>query len=149
MAILPVLTFPDPVLRQQCVPVSQFDERIVQLVANMFDTMDIYNGVGLAAPQVGILECIICIRHELRRFAIVNPVITSQKGTTSDQERCLSCPGLSVNVERADRIVVTGKTPEGKPMTWREQGYVSRIIQHEVDHLHGILIEDKRLGSFL
>jgi peptide deformylase len=143
MSVLDVVVYPDPVLRQKTSPVSVFDAQLEALVRDMFETMDAYQGVGLAAPQIGILEKVIVVSFEGRSMALLNPQIVSSTGVTVDEEGCLSLPEIVVKLERADKIVVNAQDLTGKPLTLHEEGFFSRIIQHEIDHLNGILIVDK------
>jgi peptide deformylase len=140
--LLDIKTVPDPLLRQKCAPVTVFDHHLLATIADMFDTMDSRHGVGLAAPQVGLLQQILVVSYEDRRFALINPTFVSHKGKLYDEEGCLSIPGVRLQVPRFDRIVITAQTPKGKPIRLQERGFVSRIIQHEMDHLIGTLITD-------
>jgi peptide deformylase len=137
----------DPVLRAKAAPVAQISEETRQLIRDMFDTMYAEEGVGLAAPQVGISERIIVIdphNDEIEPFALINPeILEVSKETEKGEEGCLSIPGLRDLVERSVRIVVRGSTPEGELRELDLSGLPARIIQHEVDHLDGILFFDR------
>ncbi len=139
----------DPILREKAAPVAQVSEATRKLVSDMFETMYAEDGVGLAAPQVGESQRIIVIdphNDEIAAFALINPeIVEVSKETEKGEEGCLSIPGLRDLVERSVRVVVRGTTPEGEPRELDLSGLPARIIQHEVDHLDGILFFD-RLG---
>ena len=137
----------DPVLREKAAPVAQVSEATRQLIRDMFETMYAEEGVGLAAPQVGVSERIIVIdpqNDEIGAFALINPeIVESSKETEKGEEGCLSIPGLRDIVERSSRVLVRGTTPEGSARELDLHGLPARIIQHEVDHLDGILFFDR------
>jgi peptide deformylase len=139
--------FGDPVLKQSCREVVDFDKHLEKLVAVMFDIMKREEGVGLAAPQIGLLKRITVWRHpedEEQRFVFVNPTIVAHsEETTTESEACLSVPGVSMQVERADEVVVEAQDLKGQSFQMRITGYLARIVQHEVDHLEGRLILDR------
>lgn len=137
----------DPVLRAQAEPVARITDEHRELIRNMFETMYAEEGVGLAAPQVGVSERIIVVdpqNDEVPAFALVNPeIIELSKEKEKGEEGCLSIPGLRDIVERSYRCVVRGLTPEGEPVQLELSALPARIIQHEVDHLDGILFFDR------
>lgn len=143
MPVLDVLIYPDPVLRQATRRITVFDEKLKNLLENMFETMDAYKGVGLAAPQIGVLEKIIVVSYEERSLALINPEIIFHEGETIDEEGCLSLPEVTMQLKRFDIIKVKAQDFEGNPVLLDEHGFFSRILQHEIDHLNGILIIDK------
>ncbi len=140
--ILDIRIHPDPVLRQLCEPVTEFGSALSQTLDDMFDTMKASRGIGLAAPQVGLLQQILVVCYKDRKFALINPKIVSKKGKLISEEGCLSLPAIHLNVMRADKIEVHAQNKQGKPVVLKERGMVSRIIQHELDHLNGVLIID-------
>ena len=140
--ILQVRMFPDPVLRQVCEPVTVFDAAFLKTVNDMFETMHHFKGVGLAASQVGILKQFLVLEYEGRRLILTNPVITASFGSTVEEEGCLSLPNVRVPVTRAHKVEVSAVSKVGKPFKLKEKGFIARIIQHEIDHLHGRLITD-------
>lgn len=110
----------------------------------MLRVMKKANGIGLAAPQLGVLKRIITIApHGMRPLALVNPKITEREGSTIAQEGCLSIPGLYGDVERNLKIVVEGFDRRGKAIAFEMEGMPARVVQHEVDHLEGVLFIDK------
>jgi peptide deformylase len=149
----PLTRYGDPVLKQKAAPVADFaTAELEQLVADMFETCEAEEGVGLAAPQIGIplrLFVVDCPENSdhpdgpRQRWAIVNPEIVERQGTVDSEEGCLSMPGLSGVVKRAKRVLVRGFTPAGEPMEVGAGGLLSRCIQHEVDHLDGVLFIDR------
>ena len=143
MAVYPVLTYPDPILRQVAAPVTVFDDALAAFVADMFETMDHKRGIGLAAPQVGRLDRIMVIGYKKRRFVLINPVIRSfGSKKTVLEEGCLSLPRVLVDVIRPNSLVVDAYDVSGEPIQLKEKGMVAKVIQHELDHLNGVLIID-------
>lgn len=140
-----VLRHPSPILKSRASEVdTSIDESLRELVRAMAETMYEENGVGLAAPQVGVDKRVIVFDVEDRLAALCNPVITeSSEETAVDDEGCLSVPGVSVPVERPVRIVCTGQTIEGREITIEAEEFLARVLQHEIDHLDGIIILDR------
>jgi peptide deformylase len=140
-------TLGDPTLRQPTKVVTVFDSRLEKLAETMLAVMHREEGVGLAAPQIGVLSRIMVWRDPEREdeaYAFVNPQIVSRsEECTTAGEGCLSVPGCTVEVSRNDEVVVTAQDLEGTPLTMEASGIVSRILQHEIDHLDGRLILDR------
>jgi len=151
MARLPVLTHPDPVLRQVAVPVTELSPEILTLVEDMAETMYSDDGVGLAAPQVGAsLRLIVCDpvpadEQGKDLLVLFNPKITARAGELEWEEGCLSVPEVNGWVTRAERVTVTGLDVNFKPVTIEAEGLGAVCLQHEIDHLDGKLFFD-RLG---
>jgi len=151
MAIRPVRIYGDPVLRQRAVEVSNFDEGLRTLAADLRDTMHAYNGVGLAATQVGVLQRVLVVDVPLDEeegvaraiHTLVNPVLLERASSQSAEEGCLSIPGIYEDVTRALKIRVRFQDEAGKAQTLEAEGYLARAIQHEVDHLDGVLFVDR------
>jgi len=142
--------YPDPVLKERAEEVEDFGPSLWELVDDMFDTMYKRGGVGLAANQVGVLKRVVVIDLDSgkegqgkNQLVLVNPEIVSAQGEVVAEEGCLSLPGLYKKVKRAERVVVRAKDREGKEFTLEAEGLLSRAIQHEVDHLNGILFIDR------
>ena len=137
----------DPILRERAAEVAQISDEIRTLVDDMFETMYEEDGVGLAAPQVGIGQRVIVVDpHEegTEGFALINPVVLeSSKITDRGEEGCLSIPGLKDIVERPASVVVEGLSVDGTTRRFEASGLLARILQHEVDHLDGILFIDR------
>jgi peptide deformylase len=147
MARLEVRLLGDPVLREKAQPVDKVTAEMRRLIADMFDTMYGEEGVGLAAPQVGVSERIIVVDphdDETEPFALLNPeILEASKETEKNEEGCLSIPGVRDIVERSSRVRVKGMTPEGDTREIDAEGLLSRILQHEIDHLDGVLFFDR------
>lgn len=144
MAIRLIVKDPDPVLRERAKEVTKFNANLHKLLRDMAETMYDAKGVGLAAPQIGILKRVIVVdvgdEHGL--IEMVNPEIVEREGEQIGPEGCLSIPGLNGIVRRAQRVVVKGQDRDGHPFTVEAEGYLSRAFQHEVDHLNGVLFTD-------
>lgn len=145
MAIYGVVTNGDAILRETAREVTKFDDRVQRLVGNMIETVILEDGVGLAAPQIGISKrVIIAFKEEKEGFMeVVNPVIIEEEGEQIGTEGCLSVPGKIGMVKRAQRIRVLGKTALGEDLDFVAVDMFARIIQHEVDHLNGVLFIDR------
>ena len=147
--ILEILTYPDSFLQQSAKPVETIDETIQEIIRNMAETMYEAPGVGLAAVQAGIDKSIIVYdpaADPVKRdfHALINPRIVSSNGETlSENEGCLSVPDFRADVRRAETVVVEGLDREGKPLRIDADGLLSVILQHEIDHLAGILFIDR------
>jgi peptide deformylase len=140
--------FPAPVLRKVADPVAAFDDNLAGVVDGMYERMRASNGVGLAAPQVGLKLRILVLNEDGEPgndLTLINPtVVPDRKGPKSKfEEGCLSFPGIYTEVERPERCTVEAFDVHGKPIQATYEGFVSRIIQHEYDHLEGILLVDR------
>lgn len=141
---LDIRTFGDPVLKTRAAPVESFDESLLRLTEDMLSTMREYEGVGLAANQVGRLKRVLVAAIEDDEYVIVNPVLTDAAETTeTGPEGCLSIPGIQVEVERPIAVTVSGQDTSGKPLRIEATDLLARVLQHEVDHLDGVLILDR------
>ena len=139
MAIRNIVKDGDPVLRKICRSVISFDEKLATLIDDMLDTMYEANGVGLAAPQVGILRRICVIDVGNGPIELVNPAIISEEGEQIGDEGCLSIPGQSGLVKRPLRVKVKAQDRNGKTFEVSGEGLLARAFCHEIDHLNGIL----------
>ncbi|MGI9049064.1 MAG: peptide deformylase [Rubrobacteraceae bacterium] len=141
---LEVKRFGDPVLKSRSTPVKDFDESLERLAADMLSTMRSHDGVGLAANQVGRLKRILVAAVEEEEYVVVNPVVESRtEESEKAPEGCLSIPGVLVEVERSKGIAVSGRDVTGEPVRIEVEGLLARILQHEIDHLDGVLILDR------
>lgn len=146
--MLKIILAPDPILRTTCKPLEQVDKHHQDLIKNMFITMYESNGVGLAAPQIGINKRIFVLdagaREEVKNpIAMINPVITNiKKDLSTFEEGCLSFPGHYAELERPDEITIEYLDQNNKKKTLHAKDFTSRIIQHEMDHIEGILFVD-------
>ena len=142
MSVLPLHLLGSPVLRQRSAEVTAVDDDVRTIIDNMFETMDAARGVGLAANQVGLAHRVAVIDAEGQRFAMLNPVIVEAEGRATAEEGCLSIPDIYGDVTRAERIVLEALDREGKPFRLEAGGLTARAVQHEIDHLDGILFLD-------
>jgi peptide deformylase len=146
MAIRKILTLGGPrekILRAKAKKVTRFDTYLERLVDDMWETMRAAPGVGLAAPQIGESIRVLVAAYEDEQVALVNPEILKAEGEELGTEGCLSIPGLvGDNVPRAASISVKGRDPRGKEIRLRAEGWWARILQHEIDHLDGVLYID-------
>ncbi len=153
MTIRPIITLPNPLLRRKARAVTRFDQELQKLIDDMIETMRAAPGVGLAAPQVGVLERVIVVEYAeddekedspKRLYVVVNPELKiGSQETEVGIEGCLSIPGVQGEVERALRVTVRGLNRHGQPVRIKVAGWLARIFQHEVDHLNGVLYTDR------
>jgi len=142
MAMRKIFMFGEDILRKKCRDVTVFDDKLWVLLDDMYETMHEFSGVGLAAPQVGILRKVIVIENDRRKIELVNPVLTYTKGTQREVEGCLSSPGEWGYVIRPEKIRVKAQNRYGKDFFTDAEGVLSIAICHEMDHLDGILFTD-------
>ncbi|MAE19044.1 peptide deformylase [Candidatus Poribacteria bacterium] len=150
MAIFDLRVNEDPILRQKATEVQNFDTSLSVLTNGMFDTMHEAKGIGLAAPQIGVSQRIIVIDIEdvapdCPPMALVNPKITQASGEALGEEGCLSLPDFRAIVRRATGVSIQAQTVSGESVGFDAEGLMARVLQHEVDHLDGILITDRLL----
>ncbi len=146
-----ILTYPDPFLATKALPVRSVDGKVRELVRDMFDTMYASKGIGLAAPQIGVGKRVIVVdispvEEKIEPIALVNPEIVGKQGQVEGMEGCLSVPGIEGMVCRGESVTIQGKNESGDPVTIEAIGLLSRVLQHEIDHLDGVLFID-RLSS--
>ena len=162
MAIRPIIEVPDPILNQVAAPVGAVDDEIRVLLDDMAETMFAAPGIGLAAPQVGVPKRVIVAAVPVREglseeqegddevdkafvTEVVNPVIVEKEGKIRCDEGCLSVPEITVEVDRAERIVIEGLDRQGQSIRFEARGFFAVVFQHEIDHLDGITLYS-RLG---
>ncbi len=143
MAVLPIRTFGDPVLRERAREVESFDRTLAMLAGDMIETMHEAPGVGLAAPQVGRSIRLIVFDIGDGPRALVNPTLSHLEGEQLGEEGCLSVPGLYFPVKRAMNARADGFDVDGKPVVVEGEGLLARVLQHEVDHIDGVLFIDR------
>lgn len=143
MAIRPIRTVGDPVLRSKSKPVSKVDESVLRLIDDMLETMYESMGVGLAAPQIGVSKQVVIFDIGEGPLCLINPVILTSEGEEEDIEGCLSVPARERIIPRAYKITVKALDENGKERIMSFAGYPARVVQHELDHLEGKLIIDK------
>jgi peptide deformylase len=142
MKKLTIQKFPSPVLRKRCEPVLKVTEKERALFRQMLDVMRRSRGIGLAAPQIGISRCLMVVDIGEGALALANPEIVERKGRDALREGCLSVPGVLVEVFRDACVTAVGLDQKGERIEMQAEGLLARVIQHEVDHLHGKLILD-------
>ena len=143
MGIRKILTVKEPALHKVCRPVENFDKKLHSLLDDMRDTLIDSEGVGLAAPQVGIMRRVVVIDIGDGLVELVNPVIVQADGEQTDREGCLSLPGRQGIVTRPDHVIVHAQDRKGREIEVEGEGFFARALCHELDHLDGILYIDK------
>jgi peptide deformylase len=148
MAIREIKILPDPVLRKKARRVSSVDASVKKLIKDMFETMYDAPGVGLAAPQVGVSLRVIVIgvpegeEGAMREIALINPEMVKKKGERLLKEGCLSVPGFFAEVKRSEQVTVKGRDEAGKEVRIKADGLLAQALEHEIDHLNGVLYID-------
>ena len=150
MPVLPLRIYGDPVLRARAQPLLEVTDTVKPFVLDMFDTMLAEDGVGLAAPQVGASQRLLVLAVPVKRrqrvdMTLINPEVVRAEGWEVGEEGCLSVPGVYDDVRRASSIDVEALDENGLPIKFAAEGFLARAIQHEIDHLNGVLFVD-RLG---
>jgi peptide deformylase len=144
VALLTVRLYGDPVLRQGAAPVREITAEIKRIIADMTETMWHQVGIGLAAPQVGLPHRILVMDDgQGGAQALINPEIETRSGAVREEEGCLSLPGIFGVVERSKTVTVRAMDADGKPVSLEATGLKARIVQHELDHLDGVLFIDR------
>lgn len=148
MVVLDIKKYPDRILKKKAVPVTTFDLELRRLIDDMIETMHAAPGVGLAAPQVGVSKRLAVIDvsikgEDIPLLVIINPVFTLKEGSIEFEEGCLSVPDYTSKVKRAERVVVRAQDGEGKEIEIDTDGLLAIVLQHEIDHLDGILFLDR------
>jgi peptide deformylase len=148
VAILEILKYPHPLLKKRSKEVEQVDAEVKNLIQDMAETMYHANGIGLAACQVGVSRRVVVldvspIDPQQNLFAMINPEILSEEGEIEYEEGCLSVPDCLEKVKRKEKICVRGISPEGEKIEISGEGILAIALQHEIDHINGILILDK------
>ncbi|MEI7884685.1 MAG: peptide deformylase [Clostridia bacterium] len=146
MAVYTIVKIGDEVLKQVAKPVEKIDERIFRLLDNLTDTMYEADGVGLAAPQIGISKRVAVVDTGEELIELINPEIIAMSGKSTESEGCLSVPGIYGKVERAAEVTITTLTRTGEVCEINATGLVAIALQHEIDHLEGILFLDKAIS---
>jgi len=147
MSVLPIRIYGDPVLRERAKEIPQVDDSVVKLITDMFDTLKQENGLGLAANQVGILKRVFVVnishvKEGEKPFALINPILVDKASEIIGEEGCLSIPGIFEDVVRAKKVTFKGLDLNGKEIEIKAEDLLARVMQHELDHLNGILFID-------
>lgn len=149
MAVRKILLMGDEALRKKCRPVDKFDERLHTLLDDMAETMRHAEGAGLAAPQVGILRCVVVLEASDEEneavLELINPEFLMQEGAQINPEGCLSIPGKRMTVERPEKVRVRAFNRDGEEYEIEAEGFMATALCHELDHLEGILYVDKMI----
>src|SRR5262245_6358659 len=144
MAVLGMRRYGDPILRQKARPVREITPELGQIIDDMVETMYDQVGIGLAAPQVGVsLRLVVVDDGKRSTRALINPVIVERRGSVVAEEGCLSLPGIFADVERSEWVRVEARGGDGQPVSLELRGLHARVIQHEIDHLDGVLFIDR------
>ncbi len=148
MAVLEIKKYPDDILKKKASEITDINGNIQKLIDDMIETMYKSNGIGLAAPQVGVSKRLIIVDISPREennslIVIINPQIVSTEGEVLSEEGCLSLPGFITRLKRNEKVFVKGFDRKGKEIQIETDGLLSRAIQHEIDHLEGILLIDR------
>jgi peptide deformylase len=148
MSVREIHTWPSEVLRKKAAPVDKVDEDLRRLIDDMVETMYAAPGIGLAAPQVGVSKRLLVVdlssgMEKDQLIVLANPELVSAEGEVVSEEGCLSLPELSVKICRAAKVVVRGLDPEGRSVEVRGEALLARALQHEIDHLDGLLLIDR------
>jgi peptide deformylase len=143
MTLRPLHLLGSPPLRERSSEVGTVDEETRCFIDDLYETMDGAKGVGLAANQVGVTTRIAVVDADGHRFTMINPVIVEQEGQDTAEEGCLSIPDLYADVTRATRVILEALDRDGRPFRLEAEGLKARVIQHEIDHLDGILFVDR------
>lgn len=143
MAVRPILTHPNPLLRKKSKRVRSVDRSVQQLIDDMIDTMHDAGGVGLAAPQIGVLLRVVVIElPEEEVMALVNPEIVKRQGEREVEEGCLCVPGYRGEIKRSEKVTAKGLDRHGKEIRIKGEGLLAQALEHETDHLRGLLYID-------
>lgn len=139
---LEILTYPNPILKKKSEDVTVFDDELAKFVNDMFACMRSHEGVGLAAPQVGVLKRIAVVEYNNKSYVLINPRVIDQKGIQDGEEGCLSFPGIYAHVTRPKWVKIAAQDVNGETHEYEAEGYTARAFLHEMDHLTGKLFMD-------
>ena len=148
MALLEIKRYPEKILRQKTSALEDIDNHTQRLIEDMLETMYSARGIGLAANQVGISKslCVVDLSQGEEKgslIVLINPLIIEKEGALEESEGCLSIPGCSTTIKRAEKVLVRGLNKDGKSIEIEGTGLLARVLQHEIDHLDGLLLFDR------
>ena len=143
MTVRNICVYPDPILREPTEEITSFDEVLADLVEDMWETMHVSDGVGLAGPQVGMPKKIAVIEYNGEKFVLINPVIVEKEGSKTVEEGCLSFPGIYEKVDSPEKIKVRWQNGKGEYEEKEIDGFLACVFSHEIDHLNGKLLIDR------
>lgn len=143
-ATLSIKIYGEPILRKKASRINKIEESDVAIIEKMIDIMHANEGIGLAAPQIGISKQIIVVKkgEDKDIIKLINPVISRREGEEEAKEGCLSIPNVAVEIKRSFNVTIEGLNEKEKPVKIEAEGLLARVLQHEIDHLNGILIVD-------
>ena len=139
---LRIRRFPDPILKKPAAPVAVFDDELADFISRLLTTMRLSEGVGLAAPQVGVLKKAAVVEYDGQTYVLINPRLVGQEGLQEGEEGCLSFPGIYAPVKRPERVQVEAQDERGETRVHEVSGFLARAFLHEMDHLEGKLFID-------
>ena len=139
---LEILKYPNPVLKKKSEEVTVFDEDLAKFVQDLYAAMRAHDGVGLAAPQVGVLKKIAVVEYNGSSYVLINPRVIDQKGIQDGEEGCLSFPGIYAHVTRPEWVKIAAQDEKGEVHEYEASGYTARAFLHEMDHLTGKVFID-------
>lgn len=148
MSVIKIRTYPDEVLKKASSPITDINGNVQSLIDDMIETMHAAPGIGLAAPQIGISQRLVVVdvssvEEETPLLVIINPEIVESHGRIDSEEGCLSVPNYTATIKRDEKVTVKGLDRGGNPMEIEASGLLSRVLQHEIDHLDGILFIER------
>ena len=143
MTVRNICVYPDPILREPTEEITSFDKVLADLVEDMWETMHVSDGVGLAGPQVGMPKKIAVIEYNGEKFVLINPVIVEKEGSKTVEEGCLSFPGIYEKVDSPEKIKVRWQNEKGGYEEKEIDGFLACVFSHEIDHLNGKLLIDR------
>ncbi|HAH69387.1 MAG TPA: peptide deformylase [Synergistaceae bacterium] len=143
MTVRNICVYRDPILREPTEEITSFDEVLADLVEDMWETMHVSDGVGLAGPQVGMPKKIAVIEYNGEKFVLINPVIVEKEGSKTVEEGCLSFPGIYEKVDSPEKIKVRWQNEKGGYEEKEIDGFLACVFSHEIDHLNGKLLIDR------
>lgn len=143
MSVRKICVYPDPVLREPTEEITSFDEELRSLVSEMWETMYVSDGIGLAGPQVGVAKKIAVIEYKGEKYVLINPVILEKDNFTTVEEGCLSFPGIYEKVESPEHVKVKYYNESGELIEIEIEGFLACVFSHEIDHLNGKLLIDR------
>ena len=145
MSVQKIVNYPAEILEQNCEPVTVFDKKLAKLLSDMYDTMIEFDGVGLAAPQIGIKKriAIVSLDDDMETIELINPVVINTSGEQTGAEGCLSFPGIYGEVTRPNYVKVKAQNRKGREFIIEAEQFLARAVLHEIDHLNGILFTSK------
>lgn len=139
---LGILKYPNPLLKKKSEDVTVFDDNLAKFIQDLFAAMRAHDGVGLAAPQVGVLKKIAVVEYEGKSYVLINPKVIDQKGLQDGEEGCLSFPGIYAHVTRPQWVKISVQDEKGQTHEYEGEGFTARAFLHEMDHLTGKLFVD-------